>query len=208
MGAGTGSYEPRGASVLAIEPSEVMVAQRPRAAAPVVRGLAEDLPVASGTFDAALAVLTLHHWTDARRGLNEMCRVARRVVVLTFDVEVHKSFWLFDEYLPESNFLGSNRCPDPAEVAEIIGAPRIETVLVPADCIDGFNWAYWRRPRAYLEPDVRACISGLAQLPDDLVCSRMERLRRDLEDGSWYRRHRDLLDRESVDGGFRLVVRE
>jgi SAM-dependent methyltransferase len=207
VGAGTGSYEPAGVDVVAVDPSAVMIAQRPRAAAPAVLGVAEHLPFASGQFDAAMAVLTIHHWRDVREGLAEMCRVSDRVVVLTFDYELHGSFWLFEEYLPESNALRSTRSPAPDLVAEMIDADRVEVVAVPADCFDGFNWAYWRRPHAYLDPDVRACISGLAQLPGDLVASRMEQLRSDLDDGTWHARHRDLLDLDGVDGGFRLIVR-
>jgi hypothetical protein len=95
----------------------------------------------------------------------------------------------------------------PEAVAEIVGADRIEPVLVPADCVDGFNWAFWRRPEAYLEPDVRACMSGLAVLPAGLVAGRMERLRSDIADGTWLSRHGHLLDLDAIDGGMRLVIR-
>jgi len=185
-----------------------MVAQRPKDAAPAVRALAEHLPFGPHSFDASMAVLTLHHWSDPHLGLEEMKRVADRIVILTFDFEVHRSFWLLEEYLPESNLLESKRCLDPDAVAEEIGADRIDVVPVPADCVDGFNWAYWRRPHAYLDPDVRACISGLAQLPSELVESRMEKLGADLESGDWHARHEDLLQMETIDGGFRLIVRE
>ncbi|HXQ62101.1 MAG TPA: class I SAM-dependent methyltransferase [Acidimicrobiales bacterium] len=208
VGAGTGSYEPVGRTVVAVEPSGVMIGQRPPGSPPVVQAIAEDLPFPDDAFDAAMAILTIHHWTDAAAGLAEMARVARRVVVFTFDPTVHKSFWLLRDYVPEANALPSTNSIGPDTVAEVIGADRIEVVTVPADCVDGFNWAYWRRPRAYLDPDVRACISGLALLDDDLVVRRMERLRADLDDGSWMRRHGHLLGLESIDGGFRLVVRD
>jgi hypothetical protein len=208
VGAGTGSYEPADRTVVAVEPSPVMISQRPLGAAPVVQAVAEALPMPSGSFDAALAVFTVHHWTDVRAGLGEITRVARRIVILTFDPVVHATFWLLKEYLPESNELPSCRAPAPEVLAELIGAHRIEEVPVPADCVDGFNWAYWNRPEAYLDPEVRACISGLAQLPDALVQERMEKLRADLDDGSWHRRHGHLLGDATIDGGFRLVIRE
>jgi SAM-dependent methyltransferase len=207
VGAGTGSYEPVDRVVTAVEPSGVMMAQRPPRSAPAVQAVAEALPFADGAFDAALAVLTLHHWTDAVVGLGEMCRVAPRVVVFTFDPVVHATFWLLEEYLPEAAAPLSTTTMAPDRVAELIGADRIEVVPVPGDCIDGFNWAYWRRPRAYLDPGVRACISGLALLDDALVARRMEQLRADLDDGSWLARHADLLTMDGIDGGFRLVVR-
>jgi len=208
VGAGTGSYEPAGRTVVAVEPSGVMIGQRPVGSAPVVQAVAEHLPFPDRTFGAAMALLTIHHWIDVAAGLTEMARVARRLVVFTFDPTVHNSFWLFEDYVPESVALPSSNTVGPDAVAEIVGADRIEVVPVPADCIDGFNWAYWRRPHAYLDPDVRACISGLALLDDDLVARRMGRLRADLDDGTWTARHGHLLGIDSIDGGLRLVVRD
>jgi len=206
VGAGTGSYEPPDRAVVAVEPSPVMAAQRPRGAAPVVRAVAESLPFADRSFDAALAVFTIHHWTDITGGLSEMARVARGVVVLTFDPVVHGQFWLFD-YVPEVNTIPSYLGMHPDAVAEVIGAQWIEPVMIPADCVDGFNWAYWRRPERYLDSEVRACMSGLALLPDDLVARRMEQLRADIDDGTWHARHAELLEMDAIDGGLRLVVR-
>jgi len=207
VGAGTGSYETGHRRVVAVEPSAVMVAQRPVGAAPAVRALAGALPFADGTFDAAMAILTVHHWPDAAAGLAELRRVAGGIVVLTFDAAVHAEHWLYQEYLPETTALDTWRTPPVGEVADAVNAERVEVVPIPADCVDGFNWAYWRRPEAYLDPDVRACISGLAQLPSELVAERMEQLATDLADGTWHDRHRELTRLDVVDGGFRLVVR-
>ena len=103
VGAGTGSYEPADRPVVAVEPSPVMICQRPPGAAPVVRAVAEALPLPTGPSTPRLAVFTVHHWTDVRAGLGEMTRVARRLVILTFDPVVHATFWLLQDYLPESN---------------------------------------------------------------------------------------------------------
>lgn len=208
VGAGTGSYEPTERDVVAVEPSRVMISQRRPGSAPVVRSVAESLPFASGTFDAVLAVLTVHHWRNPRLGLREMARVGRRVVVLHFDPRVHNRFWLISDYLPECNSLDTAQIFDHEELAAEIGATRIEIVPIPGDCVDGFNWAYWNRPDRYLDPDVRACISGLALLEDRMVAARMELLRADLPDGTWHRRHGHLLALDSLDGGMRLVIRE
>lgn len=205
VGAGTGSYEPVDRAVVAVEPSAVMVAQRPAAAAPAVRAVAEDLPFADGSFDAAMAVITVHHWTDLDAGLAELCRVAPRVVVLTFDPAIHFGYWLFD-YLPEARQLPSAAGPPVDDLARRLGA-RSEVVAVPADCVDGFNWAYWRRPEAYLDAEVRACISGLAQLPTPVVEAAVARLAADLADGAWDARYGQLRRLEQIDGGFRLLVR-
>jgi SAM-dependent methyltransferase len=208
VGAGTGSYEPRGRRVVAAEPSRVMISQRSPESAPAVRSVAESLPFASGSFDAVLAVLTVHHWRNPRVGLREMARVGRRVVVLHFEPAVHNRFWLFTEYVPEVNSLESAKVFGQDQVALEVGATRTEVVPIPKDCVDGFNWAYWNRPERYLDPEARACMSGLALLTDEMVAARVELLRADLADGTWHRRHGHLLALDSVDGGLRLVIRE
>jgi SAM-dependent methyltransferase len=208
VGAGTGSYEPKDKAIVAAEPSEVMIGQRPPGSGPAVRSVAEYLPFATASFDAVLAIFTVHHWTSPRLGLREMRRVGGRVVILHFDPVVHNMFWLFSDYLPEAVDLRASQPPAPDEVASELGADRVEVVPVPADCTDGFNWAYWRRPEMYLVPEIRACISGIALLDDALVAERMELLRSDIDDGTWRRRHGHLLALDSVDGGLRLIVRE
>jgi SAM-dependent methyltransferase len=103
VGAGTGSYEPPGRDVTAVEPSAVMRAQRPPDAAPCVAA-AESLPFEDQSFDAAMAFSTVHHWQDPIAGLREMRRAARRVVVFTHDASDtgwHRRFWLTRDYLPE-----------------------------------------------------------------------------------------------------------
>jgi SAM-dependent methyltransferase len=208
VGAGTGSYEPRDREVVAVEPSSVMITQRPSGAPPVVQARAEELPFPDRTFDAALAIFTVHHWPDRRRGLGELVRVAPRRVVLTFEPAVHNAFWLWRDYVPAAAELEVSRAPTVAEVADAIGAARIEVVPVPWDCVDGFGWAYWRRPEAYLDEEVRSCISCLAALDPADVEPGIERLRADLASGAWHHRNADLLEREVVDGGYRLVIAE
>jgi SAM-dependent methyltransferase len=208
VGAGTGSYEPQGRPVVAVEPSPVMIGQRAPGSAPVVRATAEQLPFGDGAFDVATAFLTVHHWKDPAGGLAEMRRVARRVVVFTFDPDVHESHWLMQDYVPEAYAPPGTNTMRLEAVAQAVGADRVEVVPVPADCSDGFNWAFWSRPEAYLDAEVRACISGLAMLDDELVAGRMRRLAADLADGSWEARHGHLRAMDSIDGGFRLVIRD
>jgi SAM-dependent methyltransferase len=208
VGAGAGSYEPRGCAVVAVEPSRVMLAQRPAGAAPALRGVAEALPFADRAFDAALAVLTVHHWADPSAGLAELRRVARRQVVFHFDLEVSRAFWLA-EYFPEAWALEGARTPTIDEVTAALGGAqrvRVEPVPVPHDCTDGFGAAYWRRPGAYLDPAVRAGISSLAQLEERATAPGLARLRADLESGAWHDRHAELLDLDEYDGGYRLIV--
>jgi SAM-dependent methyltransferase len=204
VGAGTGSYEPDGRRVVAVEPSAVMLAQRADHAAPAVRGIAEALPIADQAVDATLAVLTLHHWGDLHAGVRELQRVSRRQVVLHF--VPGQPFWLADEYLQDVRDLETAGIPTVEDVADLLGAARVEVVPVPPDCVDGFFSAFWRRPHAYLDPAVRASISYLAQLEPDTLAPGLERLRADLDSGAWARRHADMLAQDEFDGGYRLLV--
>jgi SAM-dependent methyltransferase len=207
VGAGTGSYEPPGRDVTAVEPSAVMRAQRPEGAAACVAAAAESLPFADQSFDVAMAVSTVHHWQDPIAGLREMRRVAGRVVVLTFDAEDvlrHDRFWLTRDYLPEFAGLFTG-WPSLAGLAGAIGA-RAEPVPIPWDCADGFYEAYWRRPEAYLEEHVRRAVSTWTRVGPQAEQRAVRGLRDDLASGRWAERNRDLVDLDAADLGLRLLV--
>ena len=203
VGAGAGSYEPSEGQVIAVEPSEVMLAQRAERSAPAIRAVGEWLPVRDQAFDVALAVLTIHHWPDPIAGLRELQRVASRQVILHFEPDY--AFWLADEYLPNVRAVDAG-VPTVAEVVAALGNTRVEPIPVPHDCVDGFFAAYWRRPGAYLDPSVRANISNLARVGDGDLGLGLDRLRRDLASGAWEAEHRDLLARDEFDVGYRLII--
>ena len=205
VGAGTGSYEPSDREVTAVEPSAVMRAQRPASAARCVAATAESLPFEDQSFDAAMAFATVHHWQDPIASLLEMRRVARRVVVFTCDTtdrSWRRRFWLTRDYLPE---VAASRVGLATELARAIGA-RMEPVLVPWDCADGFFEAYWRRPEAYLDENVRRGISVWATVGRDAEQRAVRSLRDDLTSGRWVERNRDLLDLEAAELGLRLLI--
>ncbi|MET7934353.1 methyltransferase domain-containing protein [Streptomyces sp. NPDC005322] len=206
VGAGTGSYEPP-ETVLAVEPSSVMIAQRPAGSAPALQAYAESIPLADDAADAVMALLTVHHWNDLEAGIGELLRIARhRVVILTWDPTFTRTFWLLDEYLPEAAEFDDTRAVAVDHLAALLGGARIETVPVPHDCTDGFGAAFWRRPEAYLDPGVRAGMSMLAQTGEEVIRPGLARLADDLSSGLWHERHADLLDRETLDVGYRLLV--
>jgi SAM-dependent methyltransferase len=203
VGAGAGSYEPAGRQVTAVEPSAEMIRQRPSAAAPAIQGRAEELPFGDASFDAAMAVLTVHHWADKKKGLKEVRRVARGpIIILTYDPSF-RGFWLAD-YIPQLVTLDEAQMPAMTDYAAWLGPVEISTVPIPHDCTDGFLCAYWRRPAAYLNPRVRAAMSSFWAVGD--VTEPLRRLHRDLDSGEWARRYSKLLDLEECDCGYRLVV--
>lgn len=183
-----------------------MIRQRPVGAAPVVRAVAERLPFATGAFDVALAVLTVHHWSDWRIGLSELRRVSRRQVVVTFGAEVSAEVWLQADYFPETAEMDIRRTPSPSELADALGGGRVSVLPVPHDMQDAVMLAHWARPEAYLEPSIRAASSGLAQLPEHVVRRGASRLRAGLEDGSWDGKYGHLRGQAECDGGYRIVT--
>ncbi|MGI9393069.1 MAG: class I SAM-dependent methyltransferase [Boseongicola sp.] len=203
VGAGTGSYEPTDRKVTAIEPSVEMIRQRPASAAPVIQGHAENLPFEDNSFDASMAILTVHHWTDKEKGLKEMRRVTRdRVVLLTFDSS-HQDFWLAD-YIPELVALDEAQMPMITDYEKWLGPVDVSNVPIPHDCTDGFLCAYWRRPTAYLDPRVRGAISTFWAI--DNIAEGLKQLASDLDSGVWAQRYSELLELEQRDFGYRLVV--
>ncbi len=203
VGAGTGSYEPPDRKVTALEPSSEMIRQRTIPAAAVIQGHAENLPFDDNTFDASMAVLTIHHWTDKQRGLREMRRVTRGpIVILTFD-PAFRGYWL-EDYIPELLALDDKQMPRMADYEAWLGPVEISAVPLPHDCEDGFLYAYWRRPHAYLDPRIRAAMSSFWAIGD--VSDGLGRLADDLESGAWAAQHAALCERDECDFGYRLVV--
>lgn len=207
IGAGTGSYEPSDLDVIAVEPSALMIAQRPAGASQCLQGGAEALPLAKGSVEAAMAILSMHHWPDLGRGMAEMARVAtKRAVMLTW-VPDGPEFWLTRDYFPE--ILAYDRTIFPisfeltALLERIVGPTTITPLPIPHDCIDGFLMSFWRRPEAYLDPNIRAGMSSFARFNADVG---LEKLRNDLVNGEWHRRNKELLTRDAADLGYRIVT--
>jgi SAM-dependent methyltransferase len=206
VGAGTGSYEPSDRGVVAVELTTQMLEQRPADTAPAVQGRAEELPFPDGSFDAALAVLTIHHWTDVERGLAELRRVARRQVILGFDPSRQGQLWLVRDYIPAFAEVELDRAPTLEQMLAMLDNARIEAVPIPADCTDGFAGAYWKRPEAYLDPGVRKGSSTFARLAPGDVDAGLTRLADDLASGRWHERNAELLELEELDLGYVLVI--
>jgi ubiquinone/menaquinone biosynthesis C-methylase UbiE len=211
LNVGAGSYEPTDRDVIAVEPSAVMIAQRPAGSAPAIQASAESLPLEDDIFDATMAIVTDHHWSDRPGGMSEMLRVTKsRILVVNVDPALAERFWMTRDYLPCFMDLVPERYREPGccqrELRDLLGDVEIESIPVPRDCLDGFYQAFWRRPDAYLEEPVRNNISVFHRLPGEEVRSAVERLRWDLDHGVWESTNGHLLKMSDLDVGLRLAV--
>lgn len=206
VGAGTGSYEPSDRTVVAVEPSSEMIRQRRNNSASVVVAQAENLPFADKEFEAALAVLSIHHWSDWQAGLREMRRVARdRVVLLTCDLD-RAYFWLVRDYFPDIRSSDRQIFPTISAIENVLGKIEVQEIPIPHDCLDGFLGAYWRRPSAYLDVGVLSSISAFWRIGE--ICSGIDRLQADIESGRWAVANADILKLEYLDLGYRLIIHQ
>jgi ubiquinone/menaquinone biosynthesis C-methylase UbiE len=209
VGAGTGSYEPRDREVIAIEPSPLMIAKRPEGAAPALRGVAEALPLDDRSVDAAMAIFTIHHWSDLDAGLAEMRRVARkRIVLATIDAKKNAEIWTLAEYFPEAMALEEEVMPSIASLEAGLPGATIEAVPMPSRCRDEFTSALWDRPEMFLEPATLRASSLWHRLSPEAIERGQERLRADLESGRWDEVHGHLRTLPELDIGTRLITAE
>ncbi len=209
VGAGAGSYEPRDRHVIAIEPSDVMAAQRPPGLAPAIRASAGHIPLRDRSVDAAMAVLSVHHWdADQERGVRELRRLARGpVVIVTLDAEVSNRMWLMADYLPEVAELDRRIFPTMGTLAHWLGGVmRVEVLPVARDTQDWMLDAFWAHPERVLDPQARAATSGFARMDEAVVHRVVSAVGADLQSGEWDRRHGHLRDLDEYDAGLRLVV--
>ncbi len=209
IGAGTGSYEPTDRDVIAVEPSPVMIAQRPAGSAPAIQGVAEAIPLEDKSMDATMGVFTMQHWDDVDCGLTEVLRVTRkRIVFLTLDLDVTELMWLCRDYLPEIIEHDRKAFPTITRLQTTLPNVQVDTIPVPADCTDGFLVALWSRPEAHLGSHVRRASSTWHRLPPAVIENGLDQLRHDLDNGEWDRRFGHLRTLDTLDVGLRLVTAE
>jgi SAM-dependent methyltransferase len=209
VGAGTGSYEPRDRHVLAIEPSDVMAAQRPHELTPAIRADADALPLRDGAVDAAMAILTIHHWEEQQeRGVRELRRVARGpIVILTYDPLISGEMWLMRDYLHEVAALDRRIFPPATQIAAWLGGDiDVQEIPIPADTPDWTLGSFWAHPERVLDEAARNATSGFARMPAHVVERVVDAVAHDLETGAWDERHGHLRKLDELDVGLRLIT--
>jgi SAM-dependent methyltransferase len=207
VGAGAGSYEPLDRHVIAIEPSAAMRAQRPKNLTPAIRGIAEELPLDDQSVDAAMAMVTIHQWKDAAKGLAEMRRVTcGPILILTFDGDALDQWWLA-EYAPELLKVESKRYPKIDWICNELGSQtEVKIVQIPIDCVDGFTEAFYARPERMLEAAVRKSQSAWGFVDEKVQEQFARKLEEDLKSGAWEKRHGHLRKQPYFEGSLRLIV--
>jgi SAM-dependent methyltransferase len=208
VGAGAGSYEPLDRYVFALEPSAAMRAQRP-AGRPAIRGIAESIPVDDASVDAAMAMVTIHHWTNMAQGISEMKRVSRkRVVIMTFDPDRLDDFWNA-HYFKEVIEVERSRYPTIDTITHLLGGQcRVQPVPIPLDCVDGFQEAFYGRPEAFLDKNVRAAQSAWGYIPAEQQDILVKRLSDDLASGQWDKLYGHFRTEPTFTCALRLIISE
>jgi SAM-dependent methyltransferase len=186
-----------------------MATQRPPTIPPALRASAAELPLRDNSTDAAMAVLTIHHWDDElERGIQELRRVAREtVVILTYDPAVSGEMWLLADYLPEVAELDRRTFSPPRRLVDWLGGTTsIEVVPISRDTPDWMLGSFWAHPERVLDEHARNATSGFARMDASVVQRVVRDVRRDLESGEWDERYGHLRTLAAFDAGLRLVV--
>lgn len=208
VGAGAGSYEPNDRYVMAVEPSSAMRMQRMKAGkVPAIIGTADSLPFDNDSFDAAMATLTIHHWPDLEKGLLELRRVTiNQIVIMTYDPDKLDVFWN-SYYFPELVDVEKSRYPKIKDITDILGEKSIiKEIPIPIDCQDGFQEAFYARPEAFLQNEIRKSQSAWGFLSDEVEQKLVKRLEDDLKSGKWDEKfgfHRNM---PFFHGALRLII--
>jgi SAM-dependent methyltransferase len=208
IGAGAGSYEPEDKYVIAVEPSIAMRTQRiANGKIPAINAKADSLPFDNKSFDASMAMVTVHHWPDLEKGIDEIRRVTRnKIVVMSFDPDALDDFWNVN-YFPELIEIERKRYPSIDRLQKALGGnSEIIKIPIPLDCVDGFQEAYYGRPEAFLEKEVRMAQSAWGFLPPELEEKYLHNLRNDLQSGAWDKKFGHFRTQPTFTGALRLIV--
>lgn len=207
VGAGAGSYEPRGRLVTAVEPSQSMRDQRPAHLPAAIDATAEHLPFGDGSFDAVMSTFSVHQWNDLAAGLSELRRVTSGpVVIMTCEPSELERFWLH-AYCPEVIAVEAGRYPAVRGIAQALGSrSEVLPVPIPLNCTDGFNEAYYGRPHMLLEPAARVACSAWSFVSDEIVLQFENQLASDIQSGRWEQLYGHLRRQPFFDGSLKLII--
>lgn len=204
IGAGTGSYEPKNIDLVAVEPSAKMIAQRDPGSHPVVQSFAESLPFENNSFSHTMTVLSMHHWSDRKQAYSEINRVTtKKFIAISWNPD-SEPFWLTKEYFPEIYETDLTIFPSIEDIKNSFKNVEISPLLIPFDCQDGFLAAYWRRPEAYLDKEVRNSISTFSKL--EKLKQGLAKLESDLKQGIWETKNKSILESKWLDAGYIIIT--
>jgi SAM-dependent methyltransferase len=214
VGAGTGSYSralaERGYEMTALEPSAVMRDQATMdEGMSWITGAAESLPFDDGSFDGAILILCIHHFSDLATAASEVRRAVSTgpIVIFTYDPEAVETPWLFD-YFPVFRDQIRASFPSLETIRGHFAGSVVHTTPfpLPHDLADGFAGAAWRYPERYLEQEFRDGTSAFRQLDPSLCKQGLDALERDLNSGAWDARHGAVRSLHEYDHGYTFIT--
>ena len=208
VGAGAGSYEPTDRYVVAVEPSVVMRQQRlVNNKIPAINAKGDNLPFDDKSFDATMAMVTIHHWPDIDKGLKELRRVTKgQVIIMTFDPDTLDKFWNVN-YFPELIAVEKVRYPTIEFIKNSLGGNcEVVEIPIPLNCIDGFQEAFYGRPEAFLEKEVRLSQSAWGFLSKEVENRIVKTLEDDLKSGEWDKKYGHYRTQPFFTCALRLII--
>jgi SAM-dependent methyltransferase len=208
VGAGTGSYEPTDRYVIAVEPSLVMRSQREsNNKNPAVIAFADNLPFDDNSFEASTAFVTVHHWSDIHKGLHELRRVTKnQVIIMTFDPEALDDFWNAI-YFPELIEAEKKRYPSIDFITTALGGTcEVQKIPIPFDCADGFQEAFYGRPEAFLDKQVRQSQSAWGFISPEVEEKYIKDFAEELASGEWDKKYGHYRTQPSFTCALRLII--
>ena len=216
VGAGTGNYSiamaKAGYKIKAIEPSTAMISHSLQDLdVEWLVGCAENIPLRTGSVDAAISILALAHFSDIEHSFSEMARISNNgpIVIFSFDPEIGKRTWMYD-YFPFFWDLFSD-IPTAKEMVNILGrytnlTPQIIPFELPSDLTDNFAAAAWKNPHLYLEPEYRNNISSFRMTDPQIVDKSVKQLASDLESGRWNQLYGNVQHLDKYDAGYFFIL--
>lgn len=203
IGAGTGSYEPEDVELVAVEPSSEMISQRKPGSHKVEKASAEKLPFKNNSFSHAMTVNSMHHWEDRELAFSEINRVAtERFVAITWDPN-STPFWLTRDYFPEIYEMDKRIFPRLEELNKYFDEFEVKPLRIPSDCEDGLLAAFWKRPEAYLDSQIRQSMSPFSKIKN--LSLGLKRLEDDLVSGAWAENNHAILGLSFLDVGYKVI---
>ena len=125
---------------------------------------------------------------------------------MTFDPNELDNFWNV-HYFPELIEVEKARYPTIDFIKNALGGNcEVVEIPIPLDCMDGFQEAFYGRPEAFLEKEVRLSQSAWGFLQKGIEEKLVQSLQDDLNSGEWDRKYGHFRTQSTFTCALRLVI--